>query len=123
MVLYTRTAENGFIGVNVPLTRARAGSLSTRTTHPHFMGLLSQASTTIGVHNPVVNPYRLQTKGEVLAGSRNPSLLRQLVPSSVSALGSRRWLEPQGSDASQRRRAAGSRPACQRASASGETRA
>jgi hypothetical protein len=76
--------ENGFIGVNAPLTRARAGSLSTRTTHPHFMRLLSQATTTIGVHNPVVNPYRLQTKGEVLAGSRNPSLLRQLAPLSVS---------------------------------------
>lgn len=76
--------ENGFIGVNVPLTRARAGSLSTRTTHPHFMRLLSQATTTIGVQNPVRNPYRLQTKGEILAGSRNPSLLRQLVPLSVS---------------------------------------
>jgi 7-cyano-7-deazaguanine synthase in queuosine biosynthesis len=76
--------ENGFIGVNVPLTRARAGSLSTRTTHPHFMRLLSQATTRIGVHNPVVNPYRLQTKGEILAGSRNPGLLRQLVPLSVS---------------------------------------
>jgi hypothetical protein len=76
--------ENGFIGVNAPLTRARAGSLSTRTTHPHFMRLLSQATATVGVHNPVVNPYRLQTKGEVLARSRNPSLLRQLAPLSVS---------------------------------------
>jgi 7-cyano-7-deazaguanine synthase in queuosine biosynthesis len=76
--------ENGFIGVNVPLTRARAGSLSTRTTHPHFMRLLSQATTTIGVDNPVVNPYRLQTKGEVLARSRNPGLLRKLAPLSIS---------------------------------------
>ena len=48
------------------------------------MHLLSQATTTVGVHNPVVNPYRLQTKGEALVGSRNPSLLRQLVPLSVS---------------------------------------
>jgi 7-cyano-7-deazaguanine synthase in queuosine biosynthesis len=76
--------ENGFIGVNVPLTRARAGSLSTRTTHPHFMHLLSQATTTIGVDNPVVNPYRLQTKGEILAESRNPGLLRKLAPLSIS---------------------------------------
>jgi len=32
--------ENGFIGINVPLTRARVGSASTRTTHPHFMSLI-----------------------------------------------------------------------------------
>ena len=76
--------ENGFIGVNVPLTRARAGSLSTRTTHPHFMHLLAQASNAVGVANPVINPYRLATKGEMLVESRNPTLLRQLAPLSVS---------------------------------------
>ncbi|MFY1574210.1 Qat anti-phage system QueC-like protein QatC [Verrucosispora sp. WMMD703] len=76
--------ENGFIGINVPLTRARAGSLSTRTTHPHFMHLLAEASTTVGVPNLVINPYRLTTKGEILAQSRNPGLLRRLAPLSVS---------------------------------------
>jgi 7-cyano-7-deazaguanine synthase in queuosine biosynthesis len=76
--------ENGFIGVNVPLTRARAGSLSTRTTHPHFMRLLAEASRAVGVENPVINPYRLTTKGEMLARSRNPDLLRRLAPYGVS---------------------------------------
>lgn len=76
--------ENGFIGVNVPLTRARAGTLSTRTTHPHFMSLFERASATVGVPNPILNPYRLMTKGEMLADSRNPSLLWKLSPSSVS---------------------------------------
>ena len=76
--------ENGFIGVNVPLTRARAGSLSTRTTHPHFMNLLAAASNAIGVPNPVINPYRVTTKGEMLARSRNPDLLRRLAPDSLS---------------------------------------
>ncbi len=76
--------ENGFIGVNVPLTRARVGSLSTRTTHPHFMDRLAHATTSLGVANPVHNPYRLKTKGEILAESRNSALLRRLAPMSLS---------------------------------------
>jgi 7-cyano-7-deazaguanine synthase in queuosine biosynthesis len=76
--------ENGFIGVNVPLTRARVGSLSTRTTHPHFMELLTSAARITGVPNTVINPYRLTTKGEMLAQSRNLSLLRRLAPDSLS---------------------------------------
>lgn len=76
--------ENGFIGINVPLTRARVGSLSTRTTHPHFMRLLGTASATIGVPNPIVNPYRTTTKGEMLVRSRNSDLLHHLAAHSVS---------------------------------------
>jgi 7-cyano-7-deazaguanine synthase in queuosine biosynthesis len=76
--------ENGFIGINVPLTRARVGSASTRTTHPHFMRLLATVAAAIGVSNPVINPYRLRTKGEVLAESRNAELLHRLAPLSVS---------------------------------------
>jgi 7-cyano-7-deazaguanine synthase in queuosine biosynthesis len=76
--------ENGFIGINVPLTRSRVGSASTRTTHPHFMNQLGAAATAIGVRNPMLNPYRLRTKGEMLAESRNAELLRRLAPLSVS---------------------------------------
>ncbi|MFD6624301.1 Qat anti-phage system QueC-like protein QatC [Streptomyces diastaticus] len=76
--------ENGYIGVNVPLTRARSGSFSTRTTHPHYLTLLEQAKQAIGVPNPLVNPYRLRTKGEMLTGNRNRALLRELAPKSIS---------------------------------------
>ncbi|WP_157411504.1 Qat anti-phage system QueC-like protein QatC [Actinoplanes rectilineatus] len=76
--------ENGWIGLNVPLTRARTGSASTRTTHPHFMTQLTESCRGIGITNPIVNPYRLQTKGEMLAGCRNPRLLIKLAPASVS---------------------------------------
>lgn len=31
--------ENGVISLNIPLTVMRLGSLSTRTTHPYFMGM------------------------------------------------------------------------------------
>ena len=76
--------ENGFIGVNVPLTRARSGSLSTRTTHPHFMALLGDLIAAVGVKIEIRNPYRLSTKGEMLAQSSNPRLLRALVDDSIS---------------------------------------
>lgn len=76
--------ENGFIGINVPLTRARSGSYSTRTTHPHFLRLLGDAAGQVGVRNPILNPFRLKTKGEILAGSRNQDLLRSLAPDSIS---------------------------------------
>ena len=76
--------ENGSIGINVPLTRARSGSYSTRTTHPHFIDAFMRSAATVGVTNPILNPYRLMTKGEVLASTRNATLLRSLAPKSVS---------------------------------------
>jgi len=76
--------ENGFIGINVPLTRARGGSYSTRTTHPFFIKTLSEAISEIGVSNPILNPFRLKTKGEILAETKNPGLLERLAPLSVS---------------------------------------
>lgn len=76
--------ENGFIGINVPLTRARSGSYSTRTTHPYFIKSLSEAAAKVGVANPIVNPFRHSTKGEMLAATKNPRLLARLAPHSVS---------------------------------------
>lgn len=76
--------ENGYIALNVPLTRARTGSASTRTTHPHYLALLHAAASASGVPNPLVNPYELKTKGDMLRDSRNQSLLRELAPSTVS---------------------------------------
>lgn len=76
--------ENGFIGINVPLTRARSGSYSTRTTHPHFIRELQLAAASVGVGNPIRNPFRLKTKGEILAETLNPQLLEKLAPLSIS---------------------------------------
>lgn len=76
--------ENGFIGVNVPLTRARSGSYSTRTTHPHFIKSLQQAAAAVGVPNPIQNPFRLKTKGEILTDTKNADLLEKLAPLSIS---------------------------------------
>lgn len=76
--------ENGYIALNVPLTRARSGSASTRTTHPHFFHLLAEATTAANVPNPIVNPYTHMTKGEMLRDSLNQDLLRELAPLTVS---------------------------------------
>jgi hypothetical protein len=91
--------ENGWIGLNVPLTRARTGSASTRTTHPHFLALFTSACRAIGLTNPVTNPYRLHTKGEMLTGCSNPELLARLAAASVSCAHpeTARWRDrPQG---------------------------
>lgn len=60
------------------------GSASTRTTHPHFLGLLAKAVAAHGIANPLINPYAFKTKGEMLRDSRNPALLRDLAPITVS---------------------------------------
>ena len=41
--------ENGVIGINVPVSPSRAGSLSTRTTHPFFMAMLRRLLDSIGI--------------------------------------------------------------------------
>ncbi len=68
--------ENGFISINPPLTGMRLGSLSTRTTHPVFIGLVQQLFDVAGLHVRVENPYQLKTKGEMLRECADKTLLR-----------------------------------------------
>jgi 7-cyano-7-deazaguanine synthase in queuosine biosynthesis len=76
--------ENGLIGINVPLTGARVGSLSTRTTHPHFIASFRECVWQLGITNPIVNPFRTMTKGEVLAACRDQKTLRELAGRTLS---------------------------------------
>jgi hypothetical protein len=76
--------ENGFIGVNPPLTGSRLGSLSTRTTHPLVMSLFQELIDAAGLHIILSNPYRLMTKGEMLAGCKDQALLDDLASTSTS---------------------------------------
>lgn len=76
--------ENGFIGINVPLTRARSGSLSTRTTHPFFMETFAHCIRELGVMNPLENPYRVSTKGEMLAANADQDTLFKYASASLS---------------------------------------
>ena len=64
--------ENGVISLNVPLTPARGGSLSTRTTHPHLIALYRELLATLDIPLAIELPYRFATKGEMLQPSRGP---------------------------------------------------
>jgi hypothetical protein len=58
--------ENGFIAINAPLTRRRVGSLSTRTTHPHYLHLMQELFNGLGIAADIENPYGFNTKGEMV---------------------------------------------------------
>src|ERR1019366_1113583 len=60
--------ENGLISINRPLTYWRMGSWSTRTTHPHFIGLFRRLLEGLELTIDVQMPYRFHTKGEMARG-------------------------------------------------------
>lgn len=78
--------ENGLISLNVPLTRARLGSWSTRTTHPHTLAMLRVVMAGVGLQTPLLTPYAAQTKGEMLAAlvARDRVRAEQLTAATVS---------------------------------------
>lgn len=58
--------ENGFIGLNIPLTNGRKGTCSTRTTHPFFLAGLKDILQTVGITNPVRNFFAYSSKREIV---------------------------------------------------------
>lgn len=76
--------ENGFISLNVPLNAGRAGSLSTKTTHPVFLKRLQEVLTNLGLPVSLERPYAFKTKGELLAECADQALLTKLVGRSTS---------------------------------------
>ena len=63
--------ENGLISINAPLTLRHIGSLSTRTTHPHFISSLQRILDSVNLGVRLVDPYSLKTKGEMLIECQN----------------------------------------------------
>ena len=76
--------ENGFIAINPPLTGTRLGSLSTRTAHPEFLNRIRDILAAADLRIELINPYEHATKGEMLVGCKDQSLLRSLAAQSVS---------------------------------------
>ncbi|KHS73937.1 DNA-binding protein [Pectobacterium brasiliense] len=76
--------ENGFISLNAPLTNRRIGSLSTRTTHPHFMEMIQSIFDDIGIKMNFTNPYQFETKGKMVSQCKDKNTLAQVVDSTVS---------------------------------------
>lgn len=76
--------ENGLIALNVPLDSVRLGSLSTRTTHPYYLHRWNELLSGVGIDGKIVNRYWDKTKGEMMKACRNPELLGELAPVSLS---------------------------------------
>lgn len=76
--------ENGLISLNIPLTKTRLSSHSTRTTHPFFVDGLDQITRLLGIGNPIINPYRFKTKGEMMQECSDQEFLQQLTSETIS---------------------------------------
>ena len=67
--------ENGILTAGLPLTPARSGSLSTRSTHPMAIQLFSRIIARADLSCEIINPFIHQTKGEVIR-----TFLKPLIP-------------------------------------------
>ncbi len=76
--------ENGLISLNVPLTYGRAGTHSTRTTHPHTINLYRKVLQALGIDLELKTPYRFMTKGEMLANCKDQDALKSGIHSTMS---------------------------------------
>jgi 7-cyano-7-deazaguanine synthase in queuosine biosynthesis len=79
-----RVPENGFVSINPPLTDARLGGLSTRTTHPVFIHAIQSILDAADLRVELMNPYQLKTKGEMLKECKNQQLIKKLASESTS---------------------------------------
>lgn len=76
--------ENGFISLNAPLTHRRVGSLSTRTTHPYFIGMIQELFNNLGFGVRLINPYQFMTKGQMVSNCKDSKMLSEIVDLTVS---------------------------------------
>jgi len=76
--------ENGFISINPPLTSARLGSLTTRTTHPVYIRLFRELLDAAGLRVKLESPYQFQTKGEMLKGCVDQAFIRKYAHTTTS---------------------------------------
>jgi len=76
--------ENGFIGINVPLSDSRNGSCSTRTTHVYFIKSLNKILEKIGITNLVQNFYAFMSKGEIVHEFKDNTIFKNYASDTIS---------------------------------------
>jgi 7-cyano-7-deazaguanine synthase in queuosine biosynthesis len=71
--------ENGVLAINVPMTAARMGSRSTRSTHPHFLQPFQDFIRELFKSEITIrNPFSFKTKKEVVQVVKQLPLKREL---------------------------------------------
>ena len=76
--------ENGFIGLNLPLTPNRIGSCSTRTTHVHFIKLFNKILSSIGIGHCIENPFAYKSKGEIIKDVKDTKAFKRGAGKTIS---------------------------------------
>ena len=76
--------ENGFIGLNIPLTGSRKGTCSTRTTHPYFLGQFNDILQKVGIENTIRNFFSFNTKREIVYQVKDTEAFRRCYSDTIS---------------------------------------
>jgi len=69
--------ENGFIGLNIPLTNNRKGTCSTRTTHPYFIKAYNEILDLVHINHRVENFFAFNSKREIVNQVKNTEVFKQ----------------------------------------------
>ena len=88
--------ENGFFSAGLPLSPARAGSLSTRSTHPIALHIFGELAATIGLPGELQNPFLYRTKAELIREVLRPVLPPRDIQRTVSCWAAGRTHRPCG---------------------------
>ena len=76
--------ENGFIGLNIPLTNSRNGSCSTRTTHPYFIRNINIILKRIGIKNEIINIFAYETKRSIVNKVKDNEVFKKYAKDTIS---------------------------------------
>ncbi len=76
--------ENGVLSAALPMTAARAGSMSTRSTHPTLLGMFNALCERAGLAPRITNPFIYQTKSDLLRDVLRPALSPTQIQGTVS---------------------------------------
>ena len=93
--------ENGLISLNVPLTKTRLGSYSTKTTHPKFIDKINILLNNLGIENKLLNPYGFLTKGEMLQNCERIDILKKYSSRTLSCSKAGYYKQWQGAEEEQ----------------------
>ena len=66
--------ENGILTMALPLSEARVGGMSTRSTHPRVIALMNQLCGKLELPCALINPFVYQTKAEIIRDLLRPAL-------------------------------------------------